>query len=276
MDCQTLSTSIDPHPLKGDHYEVTITEKKVFTPGLFSFQVERPRTFRFNTGEFAMIGLEREGEKPLYRAYSLASPEWESYLEFYSIAVPDGPLTSRLVKCEPGDKILLKPRATGTLVHAALMPGRNLFLLATGTGVAPFAGILQDPATYERFKKVILVHCVRDIAEHGFTKLLPKKVHDCSLIFEHHHMKYEQLLLTTREFSENEGRITTWIKQGWLGRHFKRDDGMLELNPFTDRVMVCGSLPFCKEVAQLLQNLSFKEGSLQRPADFVIERAFVG
>ena len=200
--------------------EETVLSVHHYTDRLFKFTITRPSSFRFRSGEFIMIGLMGE-KKPLLRAYSVASPNWDDTLEFYSIKVPDGPLTSKLQKIQVGDKVLLGKKPVGTLVHDALVPGKRLYCFSTGTGFAPFASILRDPETYEKFEEVIITHTCRS------------------------------------------------------GKLFE-DLDVPRLDPAVDRAMICGSIEMTKELKGLMEEHGLKEGSNAEPADFVIERAFVG
>ncbi len=242
-----------------------------YTDRLFSFRLTRPQSFRFRSGEFVMIGLPGE-EKPLFRAYSVASPSWDDELEFYSIKVPDGPLTARLQTIQPGDTVLMRPRSTGTLVTDALLPGRRLFLFSTGTGLAPFASILRDPDTYERFDAIIVTHTARDRAELAYGEALAQQAAEDPLIGELTAGRLSFYSSTTREPSPRFGRITTLIESGKLFS----DLGIPALDPETDRAMICGSMAMLKNLKHLLEERGFVEGSLSRPASFVVERAFVG
>ncbi|MGN6304438.1 MAG: ferredoxin--NADP reductase, partial [Mesorhizobium sp.] len=206
------------------------------------------------------------------RAYSIASPAWDEELEFFSIKVPDGPLTQHLQKIQPGDTILMRHKATGTLVLDALTPARRLFMISTGTGIAPFASLLRDPDTYERFEQVYLTHTCRDVAELAYGKELVAALAEDPLIGEMTHGRVTLYSTTTREESPHMGRITTLIGSG----KFYSDLGVEPLNPETDRVMICGSMEMLKDVKELAENHGFVEGSLSAPASFVVERAFVG
>ncbi|HEV7253967.1 MAG TPA: ferredoxin--NADP reductase [Mesorhizobium sp.] len=244
------------------------------TDRLFSFRITRPASLRFRSGEFVMIGLpggEHE-EKPLFRAYSVASPAWDEELEFYSIKVPDGPLTGRLQKIKPGDTVLLRPRPTGTLVIDALLPGKRLFMLSTGTGLAPFASIVRDPEAYEKFGELILTHTARTRAELAYGERLAQTVADDPLIGEFSTGRFRIYQSTTREPSERTGRITTLIESGKLFA----DLGIAPFDPEHDRIMICGSVAMIRELKVLAERLGFAEGSLSRPGTFVVERAFVG
>ncbi len=259
-----------PFPIPANVYAETVVSVKHYTDRLFAFRVTRPKSLRFRSGEFVMIGLPN-AEKPVFRAYSVASPAWDEELEFFSIKVPDGPLTQHLQKIQPGDTILLRQKATGTLVLDALTPARRLFMISTGTGIAPFASLLRDPDTYERFGTVILTHTCRDRAELTYGQELVAALQEDPLIGEY----ADRVTLynsTTREETPVMGRITTLIESG----KFYSDLGIEPLDRETDRVMICGSMHMLHDVKELVEKRGFVEGSLNNPADFVVERAFVG
>jgi ferredoxin/flavodoxin---NADP+ reductase len=251
--------------------EETVLLVKHYTDRMFAFRITRPSAFRFRSGEFVMIGLEGPTGKPLLRAYSIASPSWDEELEFFSIKVPDGPLTSRLQLIKPEDKVLLGRKSTGTLVHDALTPGKRLYLFSTGTGIAPFASIIRDPETYERFEQVILTHTCREVGELKYGQDLVASLRDDPLVGEH----FGRLIhytTVTREPWPNQSRITTCIETGLLFN----DIGAPPLNPATDRVMICGSMDMIADTRALVEKAGFKEGSNADPAEFVVEKAFVG
>lgn len=258
-------------PIPPNVHAETVVSVRHYTDRLFSFRVTRPQSLRFRSGEFVMIGLPN-AEKPVFRAYSVASPAWDDELEFFSIKVPDGPLTSELQKIQPGDTVLIRPKATGTLVLDALTPAKRLFMISTGTGVAPFASLLRDPETYEKFEQVILTHTCRDRAELVYGQELVANLENDPLIGELTHGRVRLYNSTTREPSERMGRITALISSG----KFYEDLGIEKLNPETDRVMICGSMHMLRDVKELVEGLGFVEGSLSSPASFVVERAFVG
>jgi len=251
-------------------YDLPVLEVKHYTDRLFSFRVARPAAFRFRSGEFAMIGL--PGEKPVWRAYSLASPSWEEHIEFFSIKVQDGPLTTDLQKIEIGDSIWMRTKSTGTLVHDALIPGKNLYLMSTGTGIAPFASIIRDPETYEKFERVILVHTTRQKAELEYGYDLVKEINESELLSEIVGDKLVHYATTTQEESDKMGRITNLVKSG----EFFTDIGAEGFNPKEDRIMICGSMAMLEEIAALAEEMGFEEGSNAKPGDYVIEKAFVG
>ena len=249
-----------------------VTEVRHWTDGLFSFRVTRPRTLRFRSGEFVMIGLLGDNGRPLLRAYSIASPSWDEELEFYSIIVPDGPLTSRLRHIEPGDQLILRPKPVGTLVHDALTPGERLWLFATGTGIAPFASLIRDPETYERFDRVILTHTCRTKAELAYGHDLVARTLDDPLVGEDARAKLTHLHSTTREQSPRMGRITELLRSGRVFEEL----GLPPIAPGTDRAMVCGSMGLNTDLKTILEGYGLTEGSNADPAEYVVEKAFVG
>ena len=258
----------------------TVTSVTHWTDRLFSFRVTRPASLRFRSGEFVMIGLmqtdEKTGkEKPLLRAYSIASPSWDEELEFYSIKVQDGPLTSRLQHIEPGDEIILRPKPVGTLVHDALLPGKRLWLFATGTGIAPFASLLRDPQTYEDYEEVILTHTCREVGELQYGKELIDSIRSDELLAELMGEGFADKLryypTTTREDSPKMGRITDLMRNG----ECFADLGVPELSPETDRAMVCGNLAFNLEIKELLEGYGLNEGANSDPQQYVVEKAFL-
>ncbi|GAB3189632.1 ferredoxin--NADP reductase [Hydrogenophaga aquatica] len=241
-----------------------------WTDRLFSFTTTRDQAFRFSNGHFTMIGLKQENGKPLLRAYSIASPNYEEHLEFLSIKVPDGPLTSRLQHIQPGDKIIVGRKPTGTLLIDYLLPGKRLYLLGTGTGLAPWMSVIRDPATYEKFEQVILVHGVRQVNELAYyeyiTVDLPK--HEFLGEIVTNQLKYYPTV--TREPFKNRGRITNLLETGKL----EDDLGLPRLNPAEDRVMICGSPEMLRDLKHMMEARQFVEGNTSTPGDFVIERAF--
>ncbi len=238
---------------------------------LFSFRTTRDQSLRFENGHFVMIGLPVNG-KPLLRAYSIVSANHEEYLEFLSIKVPDGPLTSRLQHIQEGDSLFVSRKPVGTLVIHDLNPGRHLYLFGTGTGLAPFMSIIRDPETYDRFEKVILVHCVREVSELAYHDYLTSELPGHEFLAEIIGDKLIYYPTVTREPFRNEGRITTLIESGQLAK----DIGLPQLNADTDRVMLCGSPAMLKDLSAMLDSFGFRASPQQgEPGDYVIERAFV-
>ena len=245
-----------------------------WTDQLFSFAVERPEDFRFRSGEFVMIGLPGEdGAKPVLRAYSIASPGWAEELEFFSIKVPDGPLTSRLQTIQPGDEVLMGKKPTGTLVLDALTGGERLWLIGTGTGLAPWLSVARDPDTYQRFGQVIVCHTVRNVADLAYRDFFSREIHDDPLIGDEAKAQLIYYPTVTREKFETPGRITDRVKSGDIFADLGLPIGF---SPNSDRVMLCGSMAMIKETGELLETYGMKEGSNAEPGDYVLERAFVG
>ena len=238
---------------------------------LFSFTTTRNKGLRFRSGHFLMIGLEVEG-KPLVRAYSVASPNYEEHLEFLSIKVQDGPLTSCLQKIQVGDPILVSEKSVGTLVIDDLNPGKHLYLFSTGTGLAPFMSIIRDPETYDKFEKVVLIHGVRLVSELAYGEYIKNELTQDEYIGEIIREKLIYYPTVTREAFKHTGRLTTAIESGQL---FK-DIGLPPLDPVVDRAMICGSPSMLKETAEMLDAKGFKVSpSLGQLGDYVFERAFV-
>ncbi|KJK02133.1 ferredoxin-NADP reductase [Pseudomonas sp. GD04087] len=238
---------------------------------LFSFKTTRNPGLRFKTGQFVMIGLEVNG-RPLMRAYSIASPNYEEHLEFFSIKVPDGPLTSRLQHLKEGDELMVSRKPTGTLVLDDLKPGKHLYLLSTGTGMAPFLSVIQDPEVYERFEKVILVHGVRWVSELAYadfiTKVLPEHEYFGDMVKE----KLIYCPLVTREEFHSMGRQTDLMRSGKLFA----DIGLPPMNPQDDRAMICGSPSMLDETSEVLNGFGLQiSPRMGEPGDYLIERAFV-
>ena len=259
----------------------TVTAVTHWTDRLFSFRCSRPASLRFRSGEFVMIGLmgapdpDTGKQKPLLRAYSIASPSWDDELEFYSIKVPDGPLTSRLQHIEPGDQIILRPKPVGTLVHDALLPGKRLWFFATGTGFAPFASLLRDPQTYEDYDEIIITHTCREVGELTYGAELIAAIRDdemlAELIGEGFSDKLRYYPTTTREESHKMGRITDLMRDGTVFA----DLAVPPLSPETDRAMVCGNLAFNLEIKDMLEGYGLVEGANSRPQHYVVEKAFL-
>ena len=240
-----------------------------WTDRLFSFTTTRDAALRFSNGHFTMIGL-RVGDRPLLRAYSIASANYEDHLEFLSIKVEDGPLTSRLQHLRPGDPIIVGRKPTGTLLVDYLLPGRRLYLLSTGTGLAPFMSIVRDPETYERFAQIVLVHGVRKVDELAYHDLLVEHLPSHEFLGD---MVASQLLYyptVTREEYRNTGRIPDLMASGRLFA----DLGLPPLDRADDRVMICGSPAMLRDLKAMLGERGFAEGNTSAPGDFVIERAF--
>ena len=246
----------------------TVIDIKHWTNKTFSFKTTRNKTFRFKNGEFAMIGLEVEN-RPLLRAYSIASPNHEDHLEFLSIKVPNGPLTSKLQHIKLKDQILINSKSTGTLVCDYLLPGRNLFLLSTGTGLAPFMSIIRDPETYEKFNKVILTHTVREVKELAYKDFL-ENLNSDELYSEITKGNFLYFNSVTREDFERTGRITTWIDDNKLTNYLNIEN----FDPKLDRVMICGSEDMTFDLKKLFEKKGSSEGSTQIQGGFVIEKAF--
>ncbi|MEZ5797474.1 MAG: ferredoxin--NADP reductase [Paracoccaceae bacterium] len=249
-----------------------VTQVTHWTDRLFSFRVSRPASLRFRSGEFVMIGLLDDKGKPLLRAYSIASPSWDEELEFYSIKVPDGPLTSRLQHIKVGDEIILRPKPVGTLVVDALLPGKHLWFLATGTGIAPFASLMRDPEVYEKFEQVIMMHTCRTVAELEYGRQLVENLKDDPLIGEMVAGKLVYYPTCTREEFHHMGRVTDNLASGKVFA----DLGLPKMDPEHDRAMVCGSLAFNVDVKAILEGFGLREGANSDPKEFVVEKAFVG
>tara|TARA_R110002124_G_scaffold99650_7_gene245823 strand:+ start:5794 stop:6600 length:807 start_codon:yes stop_codon:yes gene_type:complete len=250
----------------------TVTSVKHYTDRLFSFRVTRPQSLRFRSGEFVMIGLMGDNGKPLLRAYSIASPSWDEELEFYSIKVQDGPLTSKLQNIQVGDQVIVRPKPVGTLVLDALLPAKRIYFIATGTGIAPFASLMRDPDLYERYEEVIMCHTCRDVAELDYGRDLVAGLADDPLIGEFVGDKLKYYPTTTREHSPKMGRITTLLSDGTVAA----DLGLPPLNPETDRLMVCGSIGLNNDIKAICEAAGLEEGSNSSPSHYVVEKAFVG
>ncbi|HSW08686.1 ferredoxin--NADP reductase [Aquabacterium sp.] len=240
-----------------------------WTDRLFTFTTTRDTSLRFSNGHFTMIGL-RVNNKPLLRAYSIVSANYEEHLEFLSIKVPDGPLTSRLQHIQVGDTIIVGRKPTGTLVIDYLLPAKRLYLMSTGTGLAPFMSIIRDPETYERFEQVVLVHGVRQVDELAYHDVLVEHLPNHEFLGDLVTSQLRYYPTVTREAYKNMGRVTELIETGKLFT----DLGVPEMNPTDDRVMICGSPGMLRDLKHLLEARGFKEGNTSTPGDFVIERAF--
>ncbi len=248
----------------------TVTGVRHWTDTLFSFTATRDPSFRFLSGQFTMIGLQVDG-KPLLRAYSMASAHYEEQLEFFSIKAPNGPLTSRLQHLRPGDPILVGRKPVGTLVQDSLTPGRTLFLLGTGTGLAPFVSIIKDPDVYDRFERIVLVHGCRHVAELAYGEKIVASLPGNEYIGELARPKLLYYPTVTREPFRHRGRITELL----ASRTLTEDLGLPPLGPADDRVMLCGSPAFLTDMVTLLDGAGFAEGSHSTPGQYVIEKAFV-
>lgn len=246
-----------------------VTGVRHYTDRLFAFTCERPASFKFRSGEFVMIGL-MNGAKPLLRAYSIASPAWDEQLSFYSIKVADGPLTSRLQHIRPGDEVLVGRKPTGTLVVDALRPGRRLFLVSTGTGIAPFASLIREPEVYERYDEVIVTHTCRTTPELVYGDEIIAAAKDDLLVGEEAQAKLRHITSLTRDAHPLQGRITTLIETGALFS----SQGLASFDPQCDRIMICGSAGVLHDMKALALATGFDEGSNHEPGSFVIERAF--
>ena len=248
----------------------TVIDVHHWSTSLFTIRTTRDRGLRFRNGEFAMMGLEVDG-KPLMRAYSMASANYEDHLEFYSIKVPDGPLTSRLQHVRVGDELLVSRKPTGTLLYDHLLPGKRLYLLCTGTGLAPFLSIIKDPEIYENFENVILVHGCRYINELTYQQLITQQLHENPYFGDQVSDKLIYYPAVTREPFRNYGRITTLLENGRL----IRDIGLPPLSPDEDRFMLCGSPAMLESLTALLDSRGFSESRRDQYHEYVIERAFV-
>ena len=259
----------------------TVTSVTHWTDRLFSFRVTRPASLRFRSGEFVMIGLmgdphpETGKQKPLLRAYSIASPAWDDEMEFYSIKVPDGPLTSRLQHIKVGDEIILRPKPVGTLVHDALLPGKRIYFFSTGTGFAPFASLLRDPETYEKYDEVIITHTCREAGELTYGAEIIESLKTDELLNEvigdGFWKKIKYYPTTTREESPKMGRITDLMRSG----EAFADLGVPPLSPETDRAMICGNLAFNLELKEMFEEYGLVEGANSKPMHYVVEKAFL-
>jgi ferredoxin/flavodoxin---NADP+ reductase len=240
-----------------------------WTDRLFTFKTTRDQSLRFSNGHFTMIGL-RVNDKPLLRAYSIVSANYEDHLEFLSIKVPEGPLTSRLQHLKVGDAVIVGRKPTGTLLIDYLLPGKRLFLLSTGTGLAPFMSIVRDPATYEKFEQIILVHGVRKKDELAYHDLLVEHLPAHEFLGDLVTSQLRYYPTVTREAYRNMGRVTDLLE---TGKMFE-DLGVPPLDQAHDRVMICGSPGMLRDLKEILEGRDFAEGNTSRPGDFVIERAF--
>jgi len=249
----------------------TVTWVQHWTESLFSFRTTRDPGFRFTSGQFVMVGLTLPNGKPLVRAYSVASPAWEDHLEFYSIKVADGPLTSRLQNIQVGDEVLVGRKPTGTLVLDGLKPGKRLYMLGTGTGLAPWLSLARDPEAYERFEEVIVTHTVRNIADLNYRQLFEHDLPNDEYLGDLIAPKLKYYPTVTREPFKTQGRITDLIESGQLFR----DLGNPPFDPAADRVMLCGGPSVLADLKRQMLDRGYVEGSIAEPGDFVLERAFV-
>lgn len=255
---------------RGTFLVETVTMVQHWTDSLFSFRTTRDPGLRFSSGQFLMVGLE-VGGKPLVRAYSIASPSWHDELEFYSIKVADGPLTSHLQKIKVGDEVLIGKKPTGTLVLDGLKPGKRLYMLGTGTGLAPWLSLAREPEVYDRFDEVIVTHTVRNIADLNYRELFEHELPNDEILGELIGGKLRYYPTVTREPFKTEGRITDRITSGALFE----DLGVPPLDPAVDRLMLCGGPSVLADLKTILLAKGFEEGSIASPGDFVLEKAFV-
>ena len=251
-------------------FNAEVLEVRHWTDRQFSFTCTRDPGFRFQSGQFTMLGLMVDG-KPLLRAYSVVSPHWEDKLEFLSIKVPDGPLTSRLQHIQAGDTVQIGRKAAGTLLTQNLLPGRHLYLLSTGTGLAPFMAMVRDPDVYEQYEKVILVHGCRHVAELAYEDVITRELPDNEYFGDQVRDKLIYYPTVTREPFRNQGRIPTLMHSGKLAS----DIGLPPLNQADDRFMLCGSPEMLRDMRGLFDEMGLTEGNMSHPGHFVIERAFV-
>jgi len=249
----------------------TVTSVEHYTDRLFRFRTTRDASFRFRSGEFVMIGMGGE-DKPVLRAYSLASPSWDEELEFFSIKVEDGPLTSKLQKIKLGDPLVIGKKPTGTLVLDALTPGKRLYMFSTGTGFAPFASLVRDPETNEKFDEIIVTHTTRLVSELAYSEQIIASLADDPLVGDVAPQKIKHITTCTREPYPVQDRITTLIESGRL---FEVAD-TAPFDPETDRVMICGSMEMIQDTKKLVETFGLSEGSNAKPAEFVVEKAFAG
>ncbi len=268
-----MSDATAPAPVKagGAFLVETVTWVQHWTDELFSFRTTRDPSFRFENGQFVMLGLPKEDGKPLLRAYSIASPNWAEELEFYSIKVQDGPLTSRLQKIKVGDDLLIGRKPTGTLVLDALKPGRTLYMLGTGTGLAPWLSLVRDPEVYERFDTVVVTHTVRFVGDLNYRQFLSHDLPNDPDLGEMIAPKLRYYPTVTREPFPTKGRITDLITSGQMFT----DLGLPPFDPAVDRVMMCGGPSVLADLKKIMLDRGFEEGSIASPGDFVLERAFV-
>jgi ferredoxin--NADP+ reductase len=272
MNDLSLTTAAPASKLKasGAFFVETVTWVQHWTESLFSFRTTRDPGLRFSSGQFVMVGLEVDG-KPLVRAYSIASPAWHEELEFYSIKVAAGPLTSRLQNIKVGDQVLIGRKPTGTLVLDGLKPGKRLYMLGTGTGLAPWLSLVRDPEVYERYDEVIVTHTVREVRDLNYRELLGHELAEDEILGELIAPKLKYYPTVTREPFEHQGRITDLIESGQMFR----DLGNPPFDKTVDRVMLCGGPSVLVDLKKQLLDRGYEEGSIASPGDFVLERAFV-
>jgi ferredoxin/flavodoxin---NADP+ reductase len=261
---------VNAAPSKTNFNEERVLSVHHWNDSLFSFTTTRNAGFRFRNGHFVMMGLEVNG-RPLLRAFSLVSANYDEHLEFFSIKIPDGALTSRLQHVEPGHPVLVSRKPTGTLLLDNLLPGKRLYLFATGTGLAPFMSIIRDPETYEKFGQVIVVHGARRISDLGYREYIEAELPKHELVGEAAASQLLYYPTVTREPFRNQGRVTHLAESGKLFS----DLSLPALSPEHDRVMVCGSPGMLADLVALLEPKGFEEGSSDGQGQYVIERAFV-
>ena len=247
-----------------------VTQVKHWTESLFSFRITRPKSFKFRSGEFVMIGLLDSDNKAILRAYSICSPSWSEELEFYSIIVKNGPLTSKLKNIKIGDDIIMMPKSTGTLVLDALKPGKRLFLLSSGTGFAPFAALIREPETYEKFESIIVTHTCRMVPELSYSKNIIQECMNDELVKEFINNKLLSYHTTTRDDYFFNGRITDLISSGKLFNDLKISSILSH-----DRFMFCGSMGLNNDLKKIMMENNLHEGANNNPGEFVLEKAFV-
>jgi ferredoxin--NADP+ reductase len=260
-----------PPKARGAFNVETVTWVRHWTESLFSFRTTRDPAFRFENGQFVMLGLEQPNGKPLLRAYSIASPNWSEELEFYSIKVQDGPLTSQLQKIEVGDEVVVGRKPTGTLVLDGLRPGRTLYMVGTGTGLAPWLSLARDPEVYERFDTVVVTHTVREVRDLNYREFFETELPNDEMLGELVAPKLRYYPTVTREPFKTNGRITDLMRSGKLFD----DLGLPHLDPKRDRLMMCGGPSVLADLKAIMIERGFEEGSIANPGDFVLERAFV-
>lgn len=251
-------------------FDATVLDVRHWTDSQFSFTTTRDPAFRFQSGQFTMIGLPVDG-RPLLRAYSMASSEYEPTLEFLSIKVPNGPLTSRLQHIRTGDTVLVGRKPSGTLLIQNLLPGRRLYLLSSGTGLAPFMSVIRSPEVYEQFEKVVLVHGCRLVSELAYDELIKNELPQHPWLGEQVSRQLIYYPTVTREAFRHQGRIPALLETGRL----LRDIGLPAIDAQHDRFMLCGSPAMLADTRAALDKFRLTEGNMSRPGHYVIERAFV-